>query len=65
MTPDDYLKRSLPAVVFGVWACAFLYLTVNQRYVAFLRPEFGLLVGLSCLLALGFGISSAMRTRLI
>jgi uncharacterized repeat protein (TIGR03943 family) len=63
MTPDDYLKRSLPAVVFGVWACAFLYLTVSQRYVAFLRPEFGLLLGLSCLLALGFGISSAMRTR--
>jgi uncharacterized repeat protein (TIGR03943 family) len=63
MTPDDYLKRSLPAVVYGVWACAFLYLTAGQRYATFLRPEFGLLLGFAALLALGFGIASAMHAR--
>jgi uncharacterized repeat protein (TIGR03943 family) len=63
MTPDDYLKRSLPAAVYGVWACTFLYLTLGQRYMAFLRPEFGLLLGLAAFLALGFGISGAMHAR--
>jgi len=63
MTPDDYLKRSLHPVVFGVWTCTLFYLVVSQRYTAFLRPEFGLLLALALFIALGFAFSGILYAK--
>jgi uncharacterized repeat protein (TIGR03943 family) len=44
----------VPFLVFGAWAGAFVYLLTSFRYMAFLRPEFGLLLAAALIIALGF-----------
>jgi putative membrane protein len=65
MMPDDYLKRSLRPVVFGGWTCTLFYLVVSQRYTAFLRPEFGILLALSLFIALGFAFSTILHVKVM
>lgn len=42
------------SLVFGAWAGALVYLLTSFRYMAFLRPEFGLLLVLALIISLGF-----------
>jgi hypothetical protein len=43
-SPQNHPKRWLHSSVFGLWACSLSYLLFTQRYTAFLRPEFGIIV---------------------
>jgi putative membrane protein len=52
------LARWLNSSVFGVWTLALLYLVVGQRYTAFLRPGFGLLLALAHFTAMAFMIAA-------
>jgi putative membrane protein len=61
--PDEFMKQWLYPVVFGIWTCVLLYLLVTQRYTAFLRLEFGLLLGLAYFIAMGFMIATIMGTH--
>ncbi len=62
-SPEAYLKRWLHPVVFGIWALALIHLIVTQRYTAFLRPGFGLLLVLAHFIALGFMLAAMTRDQ--
>jgi putative membrane protein len=61
--PEEYLKRWLHPIVFGLWALALIHLIITQRYTAFLRPGFGLLLGLAHFIAMGFMLAAMTRER--
>jgi uncharacterized repeat protein (TIGR03943 family) len=60
-SPDEYLKQWLHPIVFGTWTLLLVYLIGTQRYIAFLRPEFGLLLALAHFIAMGFLIAALIR----
>jgi uncharacterized repeat protein (TIGR03943 family) len=61
--PDDYLKEWLHPIVFGLWIFALVYLLIGQRYTAFLRAEFGLLLVIALLVAVGFMVATMAVSR--
>jgi uncharacterized repeat protein (TIGR03943 family) len=61
-SPDEHLKRWLNPFVFAAWTLFLIYLLISQRYAAFLRPEFGLLLALAHLIALGFTLTAMVRS---
>ena len=62
-SPEDVLKRWLHPAVFATWTVFLGYLLVSQRYVAFLRPEFGILLVLAHFIAMGFMLAAMFRTQ--
>jgi len=60
-SPEKRLKRWLHPVVFASWTGFLIYLLVSHRYVAYLRPEFGLLLALAHFIAMGFMLAAIMR----
>ena len=62
-SPEDHLKRWLHPMVFAIWTVYLLYLLASQRYVAFLRPEFGLLLAVAHFVAMGFMVAAMVRPK--
>ena len=60
---EQRLFRWLHPGVFAAWAVFMIYLLASQQYVAFLRPEFGLLLALAHFIAMGFMIAAMVRTE--
>ena len=62
---EEALKRWLQPGVFFIWSWFLIYLLISQRYMAFLRPEFGILLAAALLIALGFMIEAIIRRKII
>jgi uncharacterized repeat protein (TIGR03943 family) len=62
-SPQEHFKRWLHPVVFAIWTGFLIYLLASQRYVAFLRPEFGLLLAVAHFIAMGFMLSAMIRPK--
>jgi uncharacterized repeat protein (TIGR03943 family) len=62
-SPEQALKRWLHPVVFVTWTGFLIYLLVSQHYVAFLRPEFGLLLAIAQFIAMGFMLTAMIRPK--
>ncbi|BBO83661.1 hypothetical protein DSCO28_42270 [Desulfosarcina ovata subsp. sediminis] len=60
---DHFFQRWLPPLLFGIWASVLVYLLASQRYTAFLRPGFGLLLALAHFIAMGFMIAALPGER--
>jgi uncharacterized repeat protein (TIGR03943 family) len=60
---EKYLKRWLHPMVFAIWTGFLIYLLASQRYVAFLRPEFGLLLAVAHFVAMGFMLAAMIRIK--
>ncbi len=60
-SPEQALKRWLHPAVFAVWTGFLLHILATQRYVAFLRPEFGMLLAVAHFIAMGFMIAAMVR----
>jgi len=59
----EYIKPWVHPAVFAVWTGFLVYLLASQRYVAFLRPEFGLLLAVGHFIAMGFMIAAMVRPK--
>jgi putative membrane protein len=46
---------------FVIWTGFLVYLLARQRYVAFLRPEFGILLALAHFIAMGFMLAALIH----
>jgi uncharacterized repeat protein (TIGR03943 family) len=62
-SPEEHLKRWLHPIVFAIWTGFLIYLLASQRYVAFLRPEFGLLLAVAHFVAMGFMLAAMIRPK--
>lgn len=62
-SPDEHLKRWLHPSVFAIWTGFLIYLLASRRYVAFLRPEFGLLLAVAHFVAMGFMLAAMVRPK--
>ena len=62
-SPEEHLKRWLHPIVFAIWTGFLIYLLASRRYVAFLRPEFGLLLAVAHFVAMGFMLAAMIRTK--
>jgi len=62
-TPEEKIMRWLHPVVFAVWTGFLIYLLASRRYVAFLRPEFGILLATAYFIALGFMLTAIIRPQ--
>jgi uncharacterized repeat protein (TIGR03943 family) len=49
--------------VLAIWTFFLIYLLASQRYLAFLRPEFGFLLAIAHFIAMGFGIAATVRSE--
>jgi uncharacterized repeat protein (TIGR03943 family) len=63
-SPEKALKQCLHPFVFAIWTGFLIYLLASQRYVAFLRPEFGLLLAVAHFIALGFVLAAMVRPKI-
>jgi putative membrane protein len=57
------LQRGWRPLLFVAWIWALTGLLGNQRYLAFLRPEFGIVLGLGTLTLLGFLVTGLTEAR--
>jgi uncharacterized repeat protein (TIGR03943 family) len=62
-SPEEYFKRWLHPVVFAIWTGFLIYLLASQQYVAFLRPEFGILLAVAHFIAMGFMLAAMIRPK--
>ena len=62
-SPEEHLKRWLHPTVFAIWTGFLIYLLASQQYMAFLRPEFGLLLAVAHFVALGFMLAAMTRPK--
>ena len=62
-SPEEALKRWLHPAVFAIWAGFLIYILASQRYVGFLRPEFGILLALAYFIAMGFMLAAMIRPK--
>jgi hypothetical protein len=62
-SPEELFKHWLHPVFFAIWTVFLYYLLVSQRYMAFLRPEFGLLLATANFIAVGFMIAAMIRPK--
>jgi putative membrane protein len=60
---DRFFQRWLNPMLFAIWASALIYLLASQRYTAFLRPGFGLLLVPAHFIAMGFMIAALPGER--
>ena len=61
--PEQTLRRWLHPVVFAIWTGYLIYLLASQSYVAFLRPEFGILLAIAQFVSLGFMLAAMIRPK--
>jgi uncharacterized repeat protein (TIGR03943 family) len=64
-SPQEHLKRWLHPAVFAIWTGFLIYLMASQRFMAFLRPEFGLLLAIAHFIAMGFMLAAMIRPRAV
>ncbi len=64
-TPEQTMKRWLHPAVFATWTGFLIYILASQRYVAFLRPEFGILLALAHFIAMGFMLAAMIRPKAV
>ncbi|MEX1325374.1 MAG: hypothetical protein AB1Z29_01135 [Desulfobacterales bacterium] len=64
-SPAEHLKRWLYPVVFATWTGFLIYLVASQRYIAFLRPEFGFLLAIAHFIAMGFMLAAMIRPKAV
>lgn len=57
----EHLTHWLHFLVFAIWTGFLIHLLVSQRYMAFLRPEFGLLLAVAHFVAMGFMLAAMIR----
>ena len=62
-TPEQAMKRWLHPAVFATWTGFLIYILASQRYVAFLRSEFGILLALAHFIAMGFMLAAMIRPK--
>jgi uncharacterized repeat protein (TIGR03943 family) len=62
-SPDKALKRWLNPAVFAIWTGFLIYILASRRYIAFLRPEFGILLALAHFIAMGFMFAAMVRPK--
>ncbi len=62
-TPEQAMKRWLHPAVFATWTGLLIYILVSRRYIAFLRPEFGILLALALFIAMGFMLAAMIRPK--
>jgi uncharacterized repeat protein (TIGR03943 family) len=62
-SPESYLKSWLDPLIFATWTVFLIHLLISQRYIAFLRPEFGVLLALAHLIAMGFMLTAMVRSK--
>lgn len=62
-SPEEHFKGLLHPIVFAIWTGFLIYLLASQRYVAFLRPEFGLLLAVAHFVAMGFMLAAMIRPK--
>jgi putative membrane protein len=60
---EVHFKRWLHPAVFAIWMLFLIYLLISMRYVAFLRPEFGILLSIAHLIAMGFMLAAMIRPK--
>lgn len=60
---EERFREWLPTLVFGLWTIALILLLISQRYTAFLRPSFGVLLAVAHFIALGFMLASLVNER--
>ncbi len=53
----------LHPILFAAWSGFLVYLLASNRYVAFLRPEFGLLLAVALIIAMGFTATAMSRWK--
>ena len=58
---NSRLKKSLNLTVYMIWSAFFSYLLISKKYLLFLRPEFGFLVLLADVIAIGFIFAALFR----
>jgi putative membrane protein len=63
MAPHPYLQRWFYPSIFAAWTVYLVYLLASQRYIVFLRPEFGLLLALAHFIALAFLLAAVTRSE--
>jgi putative membrane protein len=61
--PESHLRRWLDPLVFAIWTVFLVYLLISQRYIAFLRPEFGVLLALAHIIAMSFTLTAMVRSK--
>jgi uncharacterized repeat protein (TIGR03943 family) len=62
-SPAEHFKRWLHPVVFAIWTGFLIYLLASQRYIAFLRSEFGILLAVAHFIAMGFMLAAMIRPK--
>jgi uncharacterized repeat protein (TIGR03943 family) len=62
-SPESHFQRWLDPLVFAIWTLFLVYLLISQRYIAFLRPEFGVLLALAHLIAMAFTLTAMVRSK--
>lgn len=62
-SPEETLKRWLHPAVFATWTGFLVYVLASRRYLAFLRPEFAILLALALLIAAGFLLAAMIRPK--
>jgi hypothetical protein len=62
---DTQQKKKVILSVFAVWSGFLLFLLAGRYYVAFLRPEFGVLLAVAYFISSGYMIASIFRSRAV
>jgi uncharacterized repeat protein (TIGR03943 family) len=62
-SPEYHFQRWLDPLVFAIWTIFLIYLLISQRYIAFLRPEFGVLLTLAHFIAMAFMLTAMVRSK--
>ncbi len=62
-SPQESLKRWLYPAVFAIWTGFLIYLLASQKYVVFMRPEFGILLAVAHFIAMGFMLTAMIRPK--
>jgi uncharacterized repeat protein (TIGR03943 family) len=62
-SPESYFRRWLDPLIFAIWTVFLIYLLISQRYIAFLRPEFGVLLTLAHFIAMAFMLTATVRSK--
>ncbi len=62
-SPESYFKRWLDPLVFAIWTLFLIHLLFSQRYIAYLRPEFGLLLAPAHFIAMAFMLTAMGRSK--
>lgn len=57
----EILISLLPSLIFMIWVVFIIFLLAGRRYMAFLRPEFGILLVLALIIAFGFMFIAFVR----